>query len=50
MNEDENIVEPGVCPDRAEEAVRRWRTELGSVLWLAATNHRVGGRGPASSQ
>lgn len=36
-------------PDRAEEAVRRWRTELGSVLWLAATNHRVGGRGPTSA-
>ncbi|SHI39038.1 DNA polymerase III, alpha subunit [Tessaracoccus bendigoensis DSM 12906] len=36
-------------PDDARSAVRRWRSELGPGLVLAATNQHTGGRGPASA-
>lgn len=36
-------------PDAAEDAARRWRSELGGGLVLAATNHQVGGHGVGSA-
>ncbi|MFD0866740.1 DNA polymerase III subunit alpha, partial [Tessaracoccus lubricantis] len=36
-------------PQEATQEVRRWRTELGDGLFLAATNHQTGGRGVASA-
>lgn len=36
-------------PAEAAAEVRKWRTELGSGLFLAATNHQTGGRGVASA-
>ncbi|MHA7860845.1 DNA polymerase III subunit alpha [Tessaracoccus sp. Y36] len=36
-------------PTEAADEVRKWRTELGEGLFLAATNHQTGGRGVASA-